>query len=203
MTNLVQFIKDSSVGRKYISGITSVHDDEVYDTSLWTLIPEDVYIFLKEQFVTKNGTKTKFYIDIDKETVDNISDIKIDETIKNDESNLMVIINQYDKNMQEVLASVSHMYPFKLYRYFNCYNVLVANGLYVTDDNQEEKYFEVIQSKNEELISTFSEFIDIKNNMNDEFTIYKDYNDYHRKLYLSNSKEEAKLIYEEFMTLYK
>jgi hypothetical protein len=203
MTNLVQFIEDSSAGRKYISGITSVHDDEVYDTSLWTLIPEDVYMFLKEQFVTKNGTKTKFYIDIDKETVANISDIKIDENIKNDESNLMVIINQYDKNMQEVLAAVSHMYPFKLYKYFNCFNVLLANGVYVTDENQEEKYFEVINTQNETLISNFTEFVSIKNTMNEEFTIFKDYNEYHSKLYLASSLEEAKQVYEEFMTLYK
>lgn len=203
MINLVQFIDDTNNARKYISGITKINDDEIYDNTLWYKISDEVYIFLKDRLTTKNGNKSSFFIDINSETIDDVSDIKTDSSNNIIEDTLMSVLTQYDKNMQEVLVSISHMYPFKLYKYFNHYNALVAKGIFVTDENQEEKYFDVINTGDDDLVIKFSEFIDIKNDMNDEYTIYKDYNTYHRRLYLSKTKQEAKQVYEEFMSLYK
>lgn len=203
MINLVQFIDDTNNARKYISGITKINDDEIYDNTLWYKISDEVYIFLKDRLTTKNGNKSSFFIDINSETIDDVSDIKTDSSNNIIEDTLMSVLTQYDKNMQEVLVSISHMYPFKLYKYFNHYNALVAKGIFVTDENQEEKYFDVINTGDDDLVIKFSEFIDIKNDMNDEYTIYSNYNTYHRRLYLSKTKQEAKQVYEEFMSLYK
>lgn len=202
MINLVQFIEDSSVERKYISGVTRINDDEIYDNTLWYKISEEVYIFLKDNLTTPNGTKTNYFVDIDTVTIDNISDIKTDDNVNIIQDTLMNLITQYDKNMQEVLVSISHMYPFKLYQLFNYHNILVGNGIFVTDDNQEDMYIEVLNKGNEDVIVAYSEYIETKNDMNDELLIYKAYEKHHNKLFASSTKEEAKEIYEEFMKLY-
>jgi hypothetical protein len=202
MLNLVQFFDDVENERRYISGITQIKENEIYDTNLWIVVSDDVYVFLKDLIVTPNGNKTQYYVSIAVNAIESVDTINVESDSNVASDSLSVWINHYDKMMQTVLTSRSNMYPYKLYQYFSYYNILMSKGIFITDENQEEKYIEVINTEDDALIEVLAEFLDMKDNMNEELAVYKDYNTYHSRLMLASNKEEAKQIYEEFMVNY-
>ena len=202
MINLIQYIDDIDSDRRYISGIHQVGDEEHYDKSLWLPVSDDVYEFLKDTIVTPNGNKTAYYISKDVVDIENMSIIKTDDSLDGISNVLSTWINRYDMNMRNVLTTRSNMYPFKLYNFFTYYNILMSNGIFITDENQEEKYIEIINTENDELIEVLANFLDAKDIMTEELSVFREYNTYRDRLMLASTKEEAKQIYEEFMVSY-
>jgi hypothetical protein len=49
-----------------------------------------------------------------------------------------------------------------LYGFYICYSTLLSRGYNITDENREEKYLDIINSEDEELLQLLEEFIEMK-----------------------------------------
>lgn len=200
---LAQYIDDIENSKRYISGIRQVSSKTYYNRRLWIVLTQEVYNFLYDRLEFTDGTKSPYWIRIGQESIDNIKDISVDEAIDILETKLTQYVNYYKKSMEEILVSRTRLYPYKLWKYFNTYNVLLSKGYVITDENQEEKFIEIINKGDESLLNTLSEYLDIKDTMNLDSVVFSDFTNYSERLGLATSKEEAELIYEEFMSNYR
>lgn len=200
---LAQYIDDIENSKRYISGIREVSTKTYYNRRLWIVLTQEVYDFLYNHLEFTDGTKSQYWIRVGQENLDNIEDINVDEAIDVLESKLTGYVNYYKKQMEEILISRTRLYPYKLWKYFNVYNLLISQGYVITDDNQEEKYIEIINKGDEALINTLSEYLDAKDTLNLDAVVFSDYTNYSEKLGSVTSKEEAEQVYEEFMSNYR
>lgn len=200
MIHLAQFIFDHNEKRKYISGIRKVKDYETFDSTKFISISEDVYNFLLENLEYTDGTKSIYFVLDDVTRINDKEIIQISKDNKSSLDSLNTILNYYKYNMEELVLSRTRMYPYKLFKFFNSYNVLINAGFTITNTNQEETYIEIINREDEELLNALSDYLDSRDNMNLETTVFEKYELYKDKLMLASSSEEARQIYEEFMS---
>lgn len=200
---LAQYIDDIENNKRYISGIREINSKTYYNRNLWIVLTQEVYEFLYNHLEFLDGTKSQYWIRIGQENLDNIEDINADEDIDVLENKLTGYVNYYKKQMEEILISRTRLYPYKLWKYFNVYNILISQGYIITDENQEEKYIEIINKGDEALINTLSEYLDAKDTLNLDAVVFSDYTNYSEKLGSVTSKEEAEQVYEEFMSNYR
>ena len=203
MIYLAQFIFDNNENRKYISGIREIKSYEKYNSTKFILINESVYSFLKEHIDYTDGTKSKYYVNEEVTVINNIEDLQILESDKKNIESLNTLLNYYKYNMEELVLSRTRMYPYKLYKFFTSYNVLINAGFKITNKNQEETYLEIINREDDELLNALSDYLDTRDNMNLETTVFEKYEFYKDKLMLASSEEEATQIYNEFMSDYQ
>jgi hypothetical protein len=200
MIYLAQFIFDNNENRKYISGIRKIKSYEKYNNTKFILINESVYSFLKEHIDYTDGTKSIYYVNEEVTVINNIEDLQILESDKKNIESLNTLLNYYKYNMEELVLSRTRMYPYKLYKFFTSYNVLIDAGFTITNTNQEETYIEIINREDDELLNALSDYLDTRDNINLETTVFEKYEFYKDKLMLASSEEEARQIYDEFMS---
>lgn len=199
---LAQYIDDIDNGKRYISGIREVSTNTYYNRRLWITISQEVYEFLYNRLEFIDGTKSQYWIRIGQENITNTEDINLDEAVDVSENKLIGYVNYYKKQMEEILISRTRLYPYKLWKYFNVYNVLLSEGYVITNENQEEKYIEIINKGDDTLVNTLSEYLDVKDELNLDAVVFSDYTTYSERLGNVLSKEEAEQVYEEFMSNY-
>lgn len=116
--------------------------------------------------------------------------------------NIMNYAKSAISNAEDILLSRTKMYPYKLFA-FSKYNIMLnARGYFITDENRDEKYIEIIDSSDEALIDIFLKYIDAYDFLSMENTIMEIFSDFKDKVKTAESKDEIDKMYLEFFSNY-
>jgi hypothetical protein len=85
---------------------------------------------------------------------------------------------------------------FEIYEFIAVTGMLASQGVFLTDENREETYLNIINTGDETLINALERYLDIKDNMDKLFYDYKSIVDYMRRIERTESPEELKAVKE-------
>ena len=85
----------------------------------------------------------------------------------------------------------------ELYHFFKLHHYLEAKGFFITDENREEKYLEVINSGDTETLEKLSEYLDSLDDFNAIDAVYMKYKEYKEKIKAAKTKQEIGEAYYE------
>jgi len=66
----------------------------------------------------------------------------------------------------------SPTYLYDLFEYNLTSNILYSEGFFITDDNRESKYLEIIKTNNVRLIEALEKYLNIRDKISDYYNIY-------------------------------
>jgi hypothetical protein len=72
--------------------------------------------------------------------------------------------------------------------------MLASQGLFLTDENREETYLNIINTGDEQLINALERYIEIKDSMDKIFIVYRGTCDFLKRLSMTDSMEELNAI---------
>ena len=84
---------------------------------------------------------------------------------------------------------------FELYHFFKLNHYLESKGFFITDENREEKYLEVINSGDAEALEKLSEYLDSLDEFNAIDDIYMRYKEFKDKVKVAKNEQEIKDAY--------
>lgn len=202
---VAQFILDNSANVKHISGIAEMSIYDNFDETIWLVLSKEVYDYLKENIDTPNGIKSKYFVAMNLYNIDTVDQLqKVDDSafgMAGEDISFDVWKSYYRNRMVEILTTRTALYPYKLFKFLKLFNVFAANGYFITDENREEKYIDII-TNHEELIDTLSEYLDVMDNLNEENGILTQYDTYHTELEGCKTKEELEEVFNKFSADY-
>ena len=150
----------------------------------FVILSKEAYDFVVDVLdLEHREPECKVYVnsDIDIYNVVSLDDIQKDEIKdESDEDVLEAYKAKALRMMNELIANQLMLSNFELYHFFKLNNYLASKGYFITDENREEKYLEIINSKDEEALSKLSEYLDSLDEFNaidDAFQKYKEYKD--------------------------
>ena len=79
---------------------------------------------------------------------------------------------------------------FEVYEFIAVTGMLASQGIFITDENREETYLNIINTGDEELISALETYLEIKDTMDTLFKRYKNRVDYLRALERTENQTE-------------
>jgi len=85
---------------------------------------------------------------------------------------------------------------FEIYEFIAVTGMLASQGIFLTDENREETYLNIINTGNEELINSLERYLEIKGSMDKLFNEYKNISDFMKRIEKTNSLEELKAVRE-------
>jgi hypothetical protein len=147
-------------------------------------LTKEAYDFVVETLdLEHREPECKIYIksDIDMFQMITLDDIQKDELREESDGDVLEAYKTKAlRMMNELIANQLMISNFELYHFFKLNNYLAAKGYFITDENREEKYLEIINSGDEEALSKLSEYLDSLdefNSIDDAFQKYKEYKD--------------------------
>ena len=82
-------------------------------------------------------------------------------------------------------------------------NFLMEKGYIITDDNRHDKYLEIVETSDLELIEKLEKFLEARDNVMLRYSWYNVYKDYIRKIKRSNSEKEMNEIWKEYIQTFE
>lgn|SRR5574344_2796272 len=128
------------------------------------------------------------------------SDIKLEQTYvpPSEQEKLSKYKTYIVRVMSDSIADKISISNFALYNFFKLNHYLESKGYFITDENREEKYLEVINSGDTEVLEKLSEYLDSLDEFNAIDEIYKTFKEYKNRIEASVNPDELKAIYDEF-----
>jgi hypothetical protein len=87
---------------------------------------------------------------------------------------------------------------FDFFEFTLCNNKLASHGIFIHDENREEKYIEIINSGNEKLIECLETYLNTWDSVSDVYKNYKDLNDFVSKVQTANTPEDVQELVDNF-----
>jgi hypothetical protein len=81
-------------------------------------------------------------------------------------------------------------------------NYLADKGLFITDENREEKYLEIINTNDSSLISKLEEYLEIKDDISQDLYWYEHYNSFKNSIQSASTEEDVNTLIETFSGLF-
>jgi hypothetical protein len=113
------------------------------------------------------------------------------------------------------MANLKNSYLIKISQFFDSYintvsnltyyeftilnNTLCENGIFITKDNREEKYIEILEKEDEDLIDILEKYLICKDEIDRSFAAYETYRTFKTKLNECETVEEINTVAEEFI----
>ena len=123
-----------------------------------------------------------------------VSDIIIYETDGLERDKMIALSNVYRK-MDYCLFNVSAMDYFD---FLGSFSVLASLGYFITDNNREEKYLEIIESGDENLISALEIYLENKDKLEKISYIYNKVRQFEKNVMICNTVEDLNNIIKDF-----
>jgi len=172
-------------------------DNEILEKTPYIEINDDIYFFLlrKDNNEVKNVNKLKFYVEVNTKSISKISEIKElindeskeDEQIEEDLQNKKI---QYKYEARKCINDRTQMSSFVLFNFIKLDDKLKLNGFIVTDENREDKYLEVVNSGDENIIEILSEYLDAYDELQKLNIYYERYQEFVDAIdYVDNIKD--------------
>ena len=199
MIYLAQFIEKNN--KIYISGVRSLHDNEVYDVNLFIRLSEEVYLFLKEKLNLDEGRLSKYYINNIVSEINDVSSIQVDDSV-NYTNDMNYLVEHYSTIARELVFSRIKFLPIKLFEYISINNELISKGYFISDENKEEKYLEILNKESEEFIEKFIKYLEIVDKLSLEKEIVRKYDEFIENIQSVQTKEEIENLYLVFSAEY-
>lgn len=170
----------------------------------WVYPSEDILLAPGKEYINVNpgvASKLREYLSagnevtIKKDIVDKSKQEAFDLSVDNFE---VEELGKFEKHKKMVSSKVEDFFShsiattsaLKFFMFFTTNSILADAGYFVTTDNREEKYLEIINSEDEKLISALESYLEAKEDLELCLTIYKSYMEYKEKI------EDAKTIEE-------
>jgi len=83
---------------------------------------------------------------------------------------------------------------FEIYEFIAVTGMLASQGLFLTDENREETYLNIINTGNEELINALERYLEIKDSMDTLVAQYRQICDYLHRIRLTDSIDELNAV---------
>lgn len=124
-------------------------------------------------------------------------DLKINEELNNEspEDKLDAYKEKCIRLMNEMISNQLMISNFELYHFFKLNHYLESKGFFITDENREEKYLEVINSGDAEALEKLSEYLDSLDEFNAIDDIYMRYKEFKDKVKVAKNEQEIKDAY--------
>ena len=200
-------------GFKPLTGLSIKQSNEFFNLSFYTYCTKDVFNSLetaKEKFYNQH-----IYIEEDKRAITDINEIKyIDDITAQFQSTTNELPNNLDYEFVSNIISHINSKLFGTMPMFNTIfdihnmikdnNLLIKEGIVVTDDNIEDKQREVLEKNNEVLTNAFTSFVNIMNKYKYMKSLFKEYEDINKLIRSSEvTKEELNDAVNNFDKIYK
>lgn len=78
----------------------------------------------------------------------------------------------------------------ELYNFMNAYNYLAAKGIYITEENKDDVYIQIIKSENEEDVKILEKYLYAKDYLSVPYRWFNEYIKFEEDLDCADSKEE-------------
>lgn len=197
---LAQFITKNC--RKYISGVREISDNDYYDKTLFIPLSEEVFKFLNEKLTLDIGKMSNYYVNEDfTGEINNLEELLYDDSIEY-KDDISYWNEHYTTMARELVFSRTKFLPIKLFEYISINNELISKGYFISEENREEKYLEILNKESEEFIEKFIKYLEIMDRMYVEKEIIKKFDDLVENLQAANSKEEMENLYVIFSAEY-
>lgn len=197
---LAQFITRNC--RKYISGVREISDKDYYDKTLFIPLSEEVFKFLNEKLTLDTGKMSNYYVNEDfTGEINEVSKLLYDSDIQY-KDDISYWIEHYTTMARELVFSRIKFLPIKLFEYISINNELISKGYFISEENKEEKYLEILNKESEEFIEKFIKYLEIMDKLSMEKEIIRKYDDLVENLQTANSKDEMEKLYIVFSAEY-
>lgn len=95
------------------------------------------------------------------------------------------------KKRNDLSVATSTLNGFDFFNFFVCNNILASNGYFITNYNREEKYIEIINTGNQELIMALEEYLTSIDRMGIPNYQYKRFKKFEEDVWMCESEEEV------------
>jgi hypothetical protein len=165
------------------------------------LTPEAYTYVVQELDLEHREPRMLIYIDgeIDASKVYDVSDlIKVEQLQEETDEDVLDAYKEKTLRMiNELISNQLMISNFELYHFFKLNHYLEAKGFFITDENREEKYLEVINSGDTETLEKLSEYLDSLDDFNAIDAVYMKYKEYKEKIKAAKTKQEISEAYYE------
>lgn len=157
--------------RLYINGLDIHGDDEkcelVNVVELSPVIYLELYRRLGRRIRVGHVYSCRYFVARDAKYIDNMDQIGVDnENINATEYDIVdVAAERIAMTLREWIASTTQLVPLMLFQYMRANLTLQAANIFITDDNKEEKYLEIISKGDDKLIDALSDFLDAQDEL--------------------------------------
>ena len=186
---VVEVVKE---GRDYVKLVNFYLKDQVY------MIPGKEYYDIPDEIFTKfrydvvNGQKVVIKKKLLESKKYKIEDFKIKKTKKFEEEKQKMLVQMRNKVAGLSIATSF----FEIYEFIVVTGMLASQGVFITDENRESTYLNIINTGDEGLISALERYLEIKDSMDSLVSQYKNVSDYMKRLQKVESKEELTAVKE-------
>jgi hypothetical protein len=127
------------------------------------LIGNYKYVFIKEEAVLKNiVTKDDFIFTEEKEFVEDTETNLIvpDTSSLTEEDELNIKKQETILTLDnQLLASIQKLSLLKYIHYITLFNTFAAKGIFITEDNKEDKYIEILELDDDQLLNDLEKYL--------------------------------------------
>lgn len=174
----------------------------VLDKEEYVRLSDDAYDYVVNVLdLEHREPECKIYIELpfDFETIVDMSMIKAEDSKMKEttEDRLEAIKTKAIRMMNELISNQMMISNFELFHFFKLNHYLESKGYFITDENREEKYLEVINSGDEKALEVLSEYLDSLDEFNAIDDAYSKYNEYKTVVKSATSEKEIMDAYYE------
>lgn len=98
-----------------------------------------------------------------------------------------------------VTPELSKISGFAMYGFIVLNNDLCANGYFITNENREEKYLEILETGDEKLIAKLEDYLNYKDEIEAVAHLERRFTAFRNEIRTANTVEEIKAIEERFL----
>lgn len=191
-------IQDNSSNWKKIGGYKMINDEQsadfVMDENLYMEVTHNQWTYVKN--LIDSGSTITYPASADPLTQD---DLVIENVTPLRSSKIRAFSNISHQVNQRLLQNGAVMYIFK---FIVNDNILKNAGYIITDDNREQVYLDIINTENDNLISTLEEYLDIRDKLNENLWFFNNFMIFEDRLRSAATVKEVKNLYDIAMSYF-
>lgn len=174
--------------------VTSVQTDMYKitpDTEILEITDTNLFSYLADLIAEKKVVKFSKFIE----------DLKIDNLVIGNESSSK---ESFVKELHKQIAKVFCLIPsYTYYRFAYLNNIFASKGIFITQENREDKYIEILEKNDEELMNYLEELLNVMNKLEYFETMYAKYLNACEELSKTSDELVMKQITDEAITFFK
>lgn len=186
-------------------------EDSIYSPDKYVEIDESVYSYLKgiletSTFNSNNINNNQFRIYAYQESLSSpITDISIfkqnnDESLKSFENidDITELVNNIIETVNKEFLLKSKKFEINMHMYISSAMYLMSRGYFITEENKNKKYIEIIQTKDSDLINKLNTYLSYYDKMDLYKIFYDRYTEFLNNLSKLSNKDEILELFENY-----
>lgn len=192
--------------KRYIFDLCVQSENNYFDSRKYIPITAEVYAELVPRLEKLNkeyGTQFILYVSKEDNSIQKISQVKSDE----DDADIKYkSFSEYKYTVlgkaADIMMQRTKMYPYKQNRRFKYNQILMSRGFFISDENREEKYLEIVSTEDDNLIEIFLKYLDAHDWLAKEDTVMDMYEGFEREIETCRTKEEVDALFLKYFSNY-